>query len=99
MKTINTLSVFITLGLALLITLILLSAPVHAAQLPTTQLEKVETVNVDLNLQAMQSIKESLITMQLVPTNANLALSFTTVENLVKTQAVNKMAKTVTIAE
>jgi len=101
MKTINTLSVIITLSLALLIILILVSAPVHAAKLPKVQLEKVETVSVDLNLQAMQSIKESLLSMQLAPvkTNANLALSLTTAAQLAKAKPALSVAKVSRIAD
>lgn len=67
MKTINTLTIFITLGLTLLITLFLSTVPVHAAQLQKAQFEKVEYVNkTNLSEQASQAISKSMAELQIV---------------------------------
>jgi len=73
MKSINTLSIFITLCLTLAVTLILSSITVHAAELPKAQLEKAEVVNKTVFAQqAMQTIASSMASLQLTTTNATL---------------------------
>ncbi len=66
MKSINTLSLIITLCLTVLITLFLTSANVKAASLPKVQLEKAEAVNKNIfKVMAKQTIAESMTQLQL----------------------------------
>ncbi len=66
MKSINTLSLIITLCLTVLITLFLTSANVNAASLPKVQLEKAEAVNKNIfKVMAKQTIAESMTQLQL----------------------------------
>jgi len=66
MKSINTLSLIITLCLTVLITLFLTSANVNAASLPKVQLEKAEAVNKNIfKVMAKQTIAESMKQLQL----------------------------------
>jgi len=66
MKSINSLSIFITLFLTVLITLFLTSASVQAAKLPKAQIEKAETINKNIfkNI-AKQTIAQSMTDLQL----------------------------------
>ncbi len=66
MKSINTLSIFITLCLTALITLFLTTANAQAAQLPKVQIEKAEVVNKNIfKAMAKQTIAQSMANLQL----------------------------------
>ena len=85
MKTINTLSVFITFCLALLITLFLASAKVQAAKLPQTALIKAETVSkTALNKVAMETLASTMLELPVTTVKPVVTLN----TNLVKPMAI-----------
>ena len=101
MKSINTLSVFITLCLTLLVTLFLSTATVRAAELPKIQLEKVELINkVDLNKQALQTVAVTMSNLQLTPIDTELTVgSSLTKQKFAITQHQQKALKITYISE
>jgi len=101
MKSINTLSVFITLCLTLLVTLFLSTATVRAAQLPKAQLEKVELVKkAELNKQALQNVAATMINLQLAPVQTELTINSSFAKQQVaKTVRQQKTRKVTLIAE
>jgi len=101
MKSINILSVFTTLCLTLLVTLFLSSATVRAAELPKTQLEKVELLNkVELNQQALQSITATMLSLQLTPVQTEFTVGNSlTKQNVAKAERQQKTVKMADIAE
>jgi len=100
MKSINTLSVFITLCLTILVTLFLSTATVRAAELPI-QLEQVELITkVELNQQALQAVAETMINLQLTPVKTELIFgSSFAKQQVAKTKHQQKTLKVAYIAE
>jgi len=102
MKSINTLSIFVTLCLTLLITLILSSATVQAFELPQLQTEKVEPLNkVALNQQAMLSLANSMAALQLTneATTVNSTKLLTKQAKLINATKKHNIAEATLIAE
>jgi hypothetical protein len=98
MKSINTLSIFITLCLTLLVTLLLSTATVRAAELPKAQLEKVELVNkATFSQQAIQDIASSMADLQLA-VEINVLEGNTFIAKHVKNDKVNDKKKAVQVA-
>ena len=100
MKSINTLSIFITLCLTLAITLILSSMTVRAAELPKTQLEKVETLNKAIfTQQAMQAIASSMANLQLNTTNDDILNINTLVAKQISLNKTNTSEKAINVTD
>jgi len=100
MKSINTLSIFITLCLTLVITLILSSMTVRAAELPKTQLEKVETLNKAIfTQQAMQTIASSMASLQLNTTNDDILNTNSLVAKQISLNKTNTSDKVINVTD